>query len=335
LTRQLLVEHDPLMQMNRRQFMQVAGSAVATSMIGCQTHHPFVAPPPQSMPIVDAHFHIWDLKHFRLPWLDRAGPLLNRSYTRGDYLAAIEGLNVTKSVYIEVSVAPEQREAEARQEVALCLAHQGPFRAAVIGGTPGTPEFKSYITAFRDSHSVRGVRCSFPAGKQRDSVFLDDLKLLGELRMSFDLLLGPELLEQAAEAVSACPATRFILDHCGNASPAWFGTNAPDASRRARWEAGIVALAKKSNVYCKISGVAEAAPASEASIEQITPIVEHCLEHFGPERVMFASNWPVCLKSITLKQWVEMVKQITASRPEEFRRKLFADNAERWYRLNE
>ncbi len=288
------------------------------------------------MPIVDAHFHIWDLYRFRLPWLNRAGPLLNRSYTRRDYLEAIAGLNVTKSVYVEVSVTPEQHEAEARAAIALCLSHQGPFRAAVIGGTPGNPEFRSYITAFRDSHSVRGVRCSFPAEQQRDAKFLDDLKLLGDLRISFDLLLGPELLEQAAETVAACPNVRFVLDHCGNASPAWFGVNASaNTPRRSRWEAGIIALAQNSNVYCKISGVAEAGPATEGTIEQIAPIVEHCFQHFGPERVMFASNWPVCLKSITIKQWMEMLKQITASRSQEFQRKLFADNAERWYRLDE
>src|SRR5437764_1249841 len=69
--------------------------------------------------IMDTHVHVWDLERFRLPWLDRAGKRLNRSYSPGDYAKAVEGLNVTKAVYVEVAVKAEQREAEAEYVVEL------------------------------------------------------------------------------------------------------------------------------------------------------------------------------------------------------------------------
>src|SRR5215469_5341129 len=108
--------------------------------------------------IVDPHFHIWDLARFRLPWLEGAGPVLKRTFTLEDYRAAIAGVGVTKSVYVEVSVRPEQREAEAEFAIALCEEKGKPTSGAVVGGGPGTEGFEAYIRKLAEKRAVRGVR---------------------------------------------------------------------------------------------------------------------------------------------------------------------------------
>jgi L-fuconolactonase len=280
--------------------------------------------------IVDPHFHIWDLERFRLPWLDGAGPTLKRTFTIDDYRAAIAGLGVSQSVYVEVSVRPDQRRAEADFATGLCDGR--PTAAVVVGGAPGTDDFAPYIRKLAEGKPVHGVRASLAKGKSRDAKLVEDVRLLGKLGLSFDLLWDGQNLPEAADLVAAAPGTRFILDHCGNASTTWFAPGA-DGKAADRWRRGIEAVAGHPNVSCKISGVAESGPAEMATPERVSPIVNHCLDSFGADRVMFASNWPVCLKSITIAKWVEMLRGITSGRGEGFGQKLFLANAAKWYRL--
>src|SRR5437016_6660447 len=87
---------------------------------------------PNSFPIIDTHQHLWDLDRFRLPWLDRAGPLLKRNYLTGDYRKAIEGTGITAAVYMEVEVVPDQFTAEADSVIDLCRKRSSPTIGAVI-----------------------------------------------------------------------------------------------------------------------------------------------------------------------------------------------------------
>jgi predicted TIM-barrel fold metal-dependent hydrolase len=283
--------------------------------------------------LIDPHFHIWDLGRFRLPWLDGAGPVLKRTFTLDDYRAAVAGLGVEKSVYVEVSVTPEQREDEARYAVGLCQGTGKPTSAVVVGGAPGTDGFETYIRKLGENRAVHGVRASIARGGARDPGIVRDIRLLGKLALSFDLLWDGQNLGEAAELAGAAPQTTFVLDHCGNASTNWFAAGA-DPGAADRWKRGIELVAKQTNVACKISGVAESGPRESSTLERVAPVVNHCLDAFRADRVMFASNWPVCLKSVTIAGWVEMLKGITARRGRAFAEKLFHDNAAKWYRLD-
>jgi predicted TIM-barrel fold metal-dependent hydrolase len=93
-------------------------------------------------------------------------------------------------------------------------------------------------------------------------------------------------------------------------------------------------LAKRDRVVCKISGIVARANKDNWAAEDLAPIVNHCLDVFGPDRVMFASDWPVCTRVASLRQWVEALRSIVANRSEAERRKLFSENARRVYGLN-
>ena len=290
---------------------------------------------PELLPIVDTHQHLWDLDKFRLPWLGKEGGL-SRSFVTRDYLAAADGLNITKAVYMEVDVAEDQKELEAEHLIELAKQPDQPTVAAVIGCRSASPEFGKYARRYRDSSVIKGFRQVLQVGKFEDQ-FVKNLQLLGEIDKSFDLCVPGKEVGETIKVVDACPDTRFILDHCGNADVKAFlpakrrGDHQPGHDVDA-WKRSVEQLAKRERVICKISGIIAGAP-KDWTAADLAPIVNHCLDSFGPKRVVFGSDWPVCLKGATLKQWVAALKEIMASRPLTEQRQLLSENAVRLYRL--
>jgi len=337
------------MKVSRRQFVeQTTCAAVAAGTVGVASPSTQAAEAdaPASdvpLPMIDTHQHLWDLGKFRLPWL-KSAETLNRSFLTKDYLAAAEGLNVVKTVYMEVDVDPKQHVAEAEHVIALCGRRDNPMSAVVIGGRPGADGFRKYVTRFKDNPYVKGVRqVLFQTAPARERPYVDSLRLLGELGMSFDLCLPPKELLLGADLARQCPDTRFILDHCGNADPQAFSTpsqakTAPAAETPGhdadQWRRDIAKVARRNNVVCKISGIVARASKGNWTPDDLAPIINHCLEVFGPNRVMFGSDWPVCTRAASLRQWVTALLEIIRDRPQPQRRKLLHDNAERFYGLD-
>jgi predicted TIM-barrel fold metal-dependent hydrolase len=330
------------MAMNRRNFLkrasQVAIVAGLTSSLRSGGGEPKGEGKAASLiPIVDTHQHLWDLRKFKLRWLSAP---LDRSFTTKDYLEATEGLNVVKAVYMEVAVPPEQRLQEAEYVIALCQEPGSVTRAAVIAGSPAEEGFERYIGRFKGSPYIKGVRGSFSSGKQmNDKQVVRNLHLLSELGMRFDLNVSPPSLAEAARLVDQCPDTRFVLDHCGNADPVAFfpaGRVAPRPPQHSpeQWKQDMGRLGAKANVICKISGIVSRVPGTPLKAEDLAPIINHCLDVFAPDRVVFAGDWPVCLRGMPLRDWINLLKAVVASRPEKDQRKLFHDNAVKFYGLS-
>jgi predicted TIM-barrel fold metal-dependent hydrolase len=322
---------------DRRRFLQQAAAALAAASpileAAATDRQPALAREPKGaaamLPILDTHQHLWDLDKFRLPWIKKDSPLA-RSYLMSDYLKATEGLNVVKSVYMEVDVEPAQQTAEAEYVIDICTRGKTPMVAAVISGRPASDGFKKYITPLAASKYIKGVRQVLhnpdnPAGFCLGKQFIKSIRLLGDLNLSFDLCLRPGELLDGAKLIDACPDTRFILDHCGNANV--------QAQDLRQWQRDIEAVAKRKKVVCKVSGIVASAKPGHWSADDLAPIVNHTLDVFGPDRVMFGGDWPVCTLAATYKQWVEALKAIVHERKEEEQRKLFHENALRVYGL--
>jgi predicted TIM-barrel fold metal-dependent hydrolase len=307
--------------MTRRDFVrQAAAVAFAADAAGAAGLEP--------LPIIDTHQHLWDLKKFKLPWLKPDSPL-HRDYLTADYLKATAGLNVVQAVYMEVDVVPEQHVAEAEYVIGLCKRADNPTVAAVIGGRPASDGFAAYLDRFRHVAAVKGVRQVLhnegtPAGACLDRAFVRGVRLLGERGLSFDLCMRPGELADAAKLVAECPGTRFILDHCGNPD-----VRAKDLSA---WKRDVAAVAKRPNVVCKVSGFVGGAGPGKWTADDLAPVVRHVFEAFGPRRVMFGGDWPVCLRAATFQQWVEALVTLT---PEGQRRRLFHENALIFYGLGD
>jgi predicted TIM-barrel fold metal-dependent hydrolase len=311
---------------SRRQFLAqsalVASAGVA--LAGARERRPA-----QDYPIVDTHQHLWDLRRFRLPWIRRDSPL-NRSFVIQDYRDAIAGLNVVKAVYMEVDVAPEQQVAEAESILEVCRQGNTPTVAAVISGRPAADDFRRYITRFRGNRYLKGVRQVLhgegtPARFCLGENFIRGLRVLDELGLSFDLCMRSAELGDAARLIETLPNLRFILDHCGNANV--------QARDRTHWQRDMTRIARSRNVVCKVSGIVASARPGRWTADDLAPIVNHTLDAFGPDRVMFGGDWPVCTLAATYRQWVEALKSIVRQRPAADQRKLFHDNAVRFYGL--
>jgi predicted TIM-barrel fold metal-dependent hydrolase len=321
--------------MARRDFVNaIAGAAVIGVQAGLGVKLTSAAEPSanKSEPmfkVVDSHQHLWDLKKFRLPWT-AASPSLARDFTMSDYLTATAGIPIVKSVYLEVDVDPSQQQAEADYIAQLCRKGEGPLAAAVISGRPADEGFRKYISQFKAHPHIRGLRQvlhgeSTPAGYCLQKPFIAGIQLLGELGLSYDICVRAAELPDAARLIDACSGTSFILDHCGNANL--------QAKDQTAWKRDMAAIAQRKNVVVKISGIIASATPGKWSTDDLAPIVNHTLDVFGPDRVMFGGDWPVCNLGASYKAWYDALREIVANRPADQQRRLFHDNAVRHYRL--
>lgn len=288
---------------------------------------------PSQIPIVDTHQHLWDLTKFTLPWHKGNTPLA-KSFVMADYLAATQGLNIAKTVYMEVDVEPSQQVQEAEYVINLCKRNDNPMVAAVISGRPASEGFKAYIERFKGSPYIKGVRQVLhgdgtPAGYCLDSQFVKSVQLLGELGMSFDLCMRSGELLDGDKLVAQCPKTRFIVDHCGNMS-----VQETDDKKRGVWLDGMKALAQRDNVVCKVSGIVVTAK-EDWKPADLEPNIRDTISIFGKDRVMFAGDWPVCTLRASFRQWVEALKWIVRDIPIADQKQLFHDNAVRFYALKD
>ena len=276
---------------------------------------------------IDTHQHLWDLSKLELPWLPASGPLAE-SHTPERYAQESAGLNIAQTIYMEVDVAPKQREREAKYVYALCADPENPMAGAVIGGDPASDDFEEYLER-TESPFRKGVRQVLHGGQPRGYCltpeFQRGLALLGEQSLLFDFCVRPGELHDVAKCARALPDNRFVLDHCGNAPI--HGAE----SEIADWKRGIEAVAQCPNVVVKLSGIAAQAVSSPPLGEQLVPFVTFTLDAFGSERTMWASDWPVCKLGTALTGWVQALDEILAPYPEAAKESVWAETARRFY----
>jgi len=306
--------------MNRRTFLLSSAAVVVAGEVRAE--------PKPMLPVVDTHQHLWDFTKLKLTWLKlgEADNPLSANFTQVEYAAATKDLNVVKSVYMEVDVVPEDKRKEADYVVQICEAAKTTMRSAVIGGRPGEDGFAKYITPYKGHKFVKGVRQVLPAGFDVTPAFTKSIQLLGDLGLSWDICVPPTELVSMSKLVEACPGTRFILDHCGNASVKF------TAAEKNAWTKGMTALAAKKNVVaCKLSGFVVNGGPGPWTAEQLAPIVNDTIAIFGPDRCVFGGDWPVVLRASSYKDWLTNLRTILASRSENEQRAILAGNAERVY----
>jgi L-fuconolactonase len=280
--------------------------------------------------IVDAHLHLWDPDRFRMSWLD-SNQLLNRAFTLDEYRQATDGLPVVGMVYLQVEVETAYAVLEAQW--AAERASEDPH---ILGIVPWAPvEYGERVHAFLDALTrigpkIKGVRriVQFepePAFCLRPD-FVRGVQLLPEYGLSFDICVkGEAQLDNTIKLVSQCMGTSFILDHIGKPEIA--------AGILDPWRRQIRELASFPNVTCKVSGLVTEAAHHSWTPAQLAPYVAHVLEVFGEDRVVFGGDWPVALQASPYRRWVDTLASLTANLSDTARRKLWGENARRFYRL--
>jgi L-fuconolactonase len=239
------------------------------------------------IPIVDAHHHVWDPAVRAQPWLhtDEALAPLRRKFVATDLAGIAAEAGVTSTVVVQTVTEPTET------PELLALARTGPLVGAVVGWTdltqPGIGDAIADLSAAPGGEFLAGIR--HPLLTEPDPGWLArsdvrrGLAALAAAGLTFDLVLQPGQLASAVQAAASTPELIFVLDHLGNVDVT---TSArPDEA----WATSFRALAALPNTVCKLSGIL-----GEAPVERLRPYFDLALAAFGPRRLMFGSDWPVC-----------------------------------------
>ena len=280
-----------------------------------------------NFPIVDTHVHLWHPKQLRYAWLKQV-PLLNRPFLLKDYDDAIGDLEVESMVFVQCDTHPDDGLKETSWVTSLAAGD-----ARIRGIVAWAPlEVGDCVAAFveklAEESLVKGIR-RLIQGESVDFCiqpnFIDGVKTLSRHGLSFDLCIFHPQLANAIRLVEQCPDVQFILDHIGK----------PDIKNQLfePWKQEIKVLADFPNVHCKISGVVTEADHDNWSLDNVEPYIDHVIACFGFDRVIYGSDWPVSTLATDYRRWVETLQaSVSGCSPEELR-KLFRDNAVRFYKL--
>ena len=279
--------------------------------------------------IVDTHLHLWDPNHLRYPWLDLV-PLLNKQYLLPEYRAAHSSVPVEKMVFVECEADPRHAVDEANWVASLI-----PQDPRIEGIVPSAPLEKGeaatdVLDQLAEIPQVRGIRRNIQM--EPDVAFclrpdfVKGVQILSRYNYSFDICIGHINLANTLGLVRQCPGVLFILDHIGK----------PNIKEHVLepWKSELRELAALENVFCKVSGLVVEADLERWTQKDLKPYLDHVFECFGFDRVMFGGDWPVVLQATELTEWIETLERAVADCSDTERRKLFRENAIRFYRLD-
>jgi L-fuconolactonase len=279
------------------------------------------------LPITDSHVHFWEPALLDYGWL-RNSPI-GGAKLPADYWKAATSIRVEKLVFVQA----ECRRDQSRREAAWVeqLARKDPRIAAIVAFAPMDDE-KALALALEDfSHRplVKGIRHLIQSEQDAEFClrpqFVAGVKQLAKAKLVFEVGARDEQLPAAAKLAERCPDVSFVLDHLGN----------PRIQQGAfkPWDQYTRRLAALPNLWCKVSGAATRADWKTWKPEQLKPYIDHALQTFGFNRVLFGSDWPVCTLACSFRRWLEVLGEITSGCTQDERERLFSRNARKVYRI--
>jgi L-fuconolactonase len=273
---------------------------------------------------VDAHHHLWDLTVRDQDWIG-PGSAIRRNFSVTDLREAATGFD--RTVLVQTVTVPEET------PEFLLAAEETELIGAVVGWVDLTsPSVADDLAALRDGPGgqwLRGIRHQVQGEEDTRWLCRDDvqrgLRAVFEAGLLYELLVLPHQLAASIETVAAFQDHPFVLDHC--AKP-------PIASGRLEpWAASLRELAGFDNVACKLSGLVTEADWEKWTVHDLKPYADVALDAFGPDRLMFGSDWPVCLLAGSYSDVVSTAEELTAVLSAEERAQVFGGNAVRVYML--
>ncbi|MEM8973991.1 MAG: amidohydrolase family protein [Pseudomonadota bacterium] len=292
----------------------------------------------QTAMIIDAHHHLWDLQAVHYPWLMEAGAVrffgdpksIQRDYLIDEFRRDASALGVGASVHVQVGAADGWQEAQWVDKVAATQSDWPLAQVVFCDLTVADRDAK--LDSFQTLDTVRGARQIVGRAPGEDAVtgtnsllddprFLEGLQELGRRGLSFDLQLLPELMEKTAAVLACAPETKIALCHAGSPHDRSVGG-------MSAWADGLLHLSALPSVTCKLSGLGMFE--HDWTADSIRPLVETCLEQFGPRRCMFGSNFPVDSLYSDYQTLVNAYRDLI---PREFHADCFGRTAARFYDL--
>ena len=275
---------------------------------------------------IDSHHHFWKYSAAEYGWIDDSLAVLRRDFMPDELKREI----VRAGIHGVVTVQARQTVQET--EWLLSLAEENSFIKGVVGWVPlAEPGVKQVIEKAAANPKLKSVRHVVQDEPDERFILRDDfnrgVSMLKESGLAYDILIFERHLPHAIEFVDRHPKQVFVLDHI--------------AKPRIRenviepWRTNIRELARRENVYCKVSGMVTEAGFKTWTEAQLHPYFDVALEAFGPKRLMFGSDWPVCLAAAGYSRWVEIVRRFAGGLSAGERDWLFGRTAMQAYRLED
>lgn len=276
---------------------------------------------------IDSHQHYWKESRGDYHWMTPAVPVLNRDYLPADLRPSLARHRIDKTILVQAA------QTVAETDFLLELAAGDDSIAGVVGWLDmEAADFCEQFQRYRQHPKFIGLRPMLQDLADDRWILrpqvLAALRIVADADFPFEFLTFPRHLPYVQAALETVPHLRAVIDHISK----------PEirAGKLEPWKSSMAQLAQHPNLYCKISGMVTEADHEHWSIADLRPYVEHVVECFGFDKIMFGSDWPVCLLAGSYDQVIGAVEQILSSRlNEEGKRKLFGENAARFYKLSE
>ena len=273
---------------------------------------------------IDAHQHFWSYNPDEYGWIDDSIAGLRRDFLPEDLKPELERCGFTGAVAVQARQSLEET------QWLLELAASAPFIVGVVGWVDlRSPQVRSQLKSFAGNPKLVGIRHIVQSepddGFLLQPDFLRGISVLADFDLAYDILIYPRHLAVAAEFARRFPGQRFVLDHMAKPSI--------KSGEIHSWAQGIRELGAQENVFCKLSGLVTEADWQHWKAEQIRPYLDIAFEHFGPDRLMIGSDWPVCTVAASYGQVIEVVEDYLTQHTADVREALLGRNAARFWRL--
>jgi L-fuconolactonase len=276
--------------------------------------------------MIDSHHHFWRYNEQEFGWITPEMSALRADFGPEQLSAECSAVGVRGVISVQA------RSSTAETDALLAYASEHDFILGVVGWVDlRSPEVASVLDQYKDNPRLLGVReiCQGAADEQYfdNPAFNRGVAELERRGLTYDLLIFADQLRSAARFVDRHPEQRFVVDHCAK-PPIRRGEFAQE------WANDLAQLALRNNVYCKLSGLpTEVRSGAPWDAELLRPYVETALSAFGPQRVMFGSDWPVSLLSASYDSWIVACRTLIASLSATEQVAILGENARHFYGL--
>lgn len=278
---------------------------------------------------LDTHLHLIYQKKFDYSWTKDIPVLANKDFTIEDYWSSAAKSNVSKAIFMESAADDEFWQDETRFVLKLMSQTENKLAGIVASCRPelGEKQFDAWLEETQGQQVVgyRRILHVFSDDMSQMALFRRNIQKIGAQNKTFDLCVLEKQLPIAIKLAEACDNTKMVLNHCG----------IPDiqAGNIKYWQEHITRLAKLPNVFCKISGVIAYCSSGEATSETLKPYIEHCIESFGWQRLIWGSDWPVCNLALGLSHWSDVFQQLIKQESQGVQQDIAYNNAKSFYNL--
>jgi len=276
--------------------------------------------------IIDSHQHFWQVGSFDYPWMSPSVEVLYRDYLPNQLRPILGENGVSKTVLVQASNSLEE------SRWLLKLADDNNFIAGVVGWVDlSSPQVEEQINELGSHPKFKGVRHLVESEPDDDwlarPTVLEGLQRLSEAGLSYDLLVHTRHLKHVPTVAERCPDLALVIDHM--AKP-------PIASGEINnWLEQLRPVSAFKHIRCKLSGLVTEANWTSWQTDNLQPYVERALELFGPERMMFGSDHPVCLLASSYRRVLETFQKLLRDLSADERELVFATNVKDFYRLDD